>query len=176
MGDGVVVDANIIAEYHQEYARESGDIYDLIEKILKSCRIAITELIEHEWKNTCGNQKFNIWYTDNLRDGFIQYVDASLHPHILKKIHNEFGLPKRKYDKELIKAANVTTYRYILTKDIHLFDPKKKEASIEEKRRIKEERSGALCRYLYDELKITVGLPEHCCCDLEDYLSPSKTL
>ena len=52
MGDGVVVDANIISSYLQEYGEGTGDIYGLIEKILKNCGIAITELLEHEWEST----------------------------------------------------------------------------------------------------------------------------
>jgi len=174
MEDGVVVDANIIADYCHESIVETGDIYDLIEKILKNCSIAITELIEQEWYNTCGSQLFDVWFTDNMRDGYIQYVEPYLNPHILKKIRNKFGLPGR--DKELIKAANVTTYKYILTNDIHLFDPKKKTASIKEKERIKKGRKGGLCQFLRKELKITVGLPEHCWSDLEEHISPLNTL
>ena len=178
MGDGVVVDANIISSYLQEYGEETGDIYGLIEKILKNCGIAITELLEHEWESTCGDQLFNEWFTDNLNKGLqregkhIQYVDPSIDSQILKKIHIKFGLPRGGQDKELIKAANVTTYRYILTNDIDLFDPKKKTAPRKEKERIKKGRKGRLCQFLRKELEITVGLPEHCWSDLEEHLSP----
>jgi predicted nucleic acid-binding protein len=172
MGDGVVVDTNIISNYYQEYIEETGDIYGLIEKLLKNCGIAITELLENEWHNTCGSQLFDVWFTDNVRDGYIQYVKPYINRQILKKIHNDFGLPKEGRDKELIKAANVTTYKYILTKDIDLFDPKKKQASIKEKERIKKERKGRLRQFLRRKLDITVGLPEHCWFDLEGYLSP----
>ena len=178
MGDGVVVDANIISSYLEEYVEETGDLYGLIEKILKNCGIAITDLVEHEWRSTCGGQFFDEWFTDNMskglqRDGkHIQYVDPYIDRQILKKIHRDFGLPIRKYDKELIKAANVTTYRYILTYDIDLFDPKKKTAPRKEKERIKKGRKGRLCQFLRKELEITVGLPEHCWSDLEKHLSP----
>ena len=172
MGDGVVVDTNIISNYYQEYIEETGDIYGLIEKLLKNCGIAITELLENEWHNTCGSQLFDVWFTDNLRDGYIQYVNPYINRQILKKIHNDFGLPKEGRDKELIKAANVTTYKYILTNDIDLFDPKKKTAPRKEKERIKKGRKGRLCQFLRKELEITVGLPEHCWSDLEEHLSP----
>ena len=172
MEDGIVVDANIISNYCQEYSAENGDIYDLIEKILKNCGIAITDLVEHEWRSTCGGQLFEEWFTVNLHADYIQYVDPYIDRQILKKIHKDFGLPKRKYDKELIKAANVTTYKYILTYDIDLFDPKKKSAERKEKERIKKQRKGALCTFLRRELDIIVGLPEHCCGDLEECLSP----
>ena len=172
MGDGIVVDANIISNYCQEYIEEKGGIYDLIDKILKHCGIAITDLVEQEWRSTCGGQFFDEWFTVNLYADYIQYVDPYIDRQILRKIHRDFGLPRRKYDKELIKAANVTTYKYILTYDIDLFDPKKKRASRKEKERIKKERNGALCQFLRKKLKIVVGLPEHCCWDLEEYLSP----
>jgi hypothetical protein len=177
MGDGVVVDANIISSYLQEYGEGTGDIYGLIEKILKNCGIAITELLEHEWKSTCGDQLFNEWFTDNLNKGLqrdgkhIQYVDPSIDRQILKKIHIKFGLPKEGQDKGLIKAANVTTYKYILTNDIDLFDPKKKTAPKKEKELIKKGRTGSLCQFLKKELDITVGLPEHCWSDLEEYFT-----
>lgn len=172
MGDGIVVDANIISYYGREYIEETGDLCDLIEKILKNCGIAISDSMEREWRNTCGSQLFDVWFTDNLRDGHIQYITPYLDKQILKKIHNDFGLPKRGGDKDLIKAANVTTYKYILTNDIDLFDPKKKSVERKEKERIKKQRKGALCIFLRKELDIIVGLPEHCCGDLEECLSP----
>jgi hypothetical protein len=172
MGDGIVVDANIISYYCREYIEETGDLCDLIGKILKNCGIVISDSMEREWRNTCGSQLFEVWFTDNLRDGHIQYVIPSIDRQILKKIHNDFGLPERGGDKDLIKAANVTTYKYILTNDIDLFDPKKKRASSKEKEQIKKQRKGALCIFLRKKLDIIVGLPEHCCYDLEEYLSP----
>ena len=178
MGDGIVVDADIISYYFREYIVETGDLYNLIEKILKNCGIAITDSVEREWRNTCGSQLFNEWFTDNMskglqRDGkHIQYVAPSIDQQTLKKIHIDFGLPREGHDKDLIKAANVTTYKYILTNDIDLFDPKKKRAERKEKERIKKQRKGTLCTFLRKKLKITVGLPEHCWSDLEEHLSP----
>jgi hypothetical protein len=171
MGNGVVVDANIISYYCRGYIEETGDLCDLIEKILKNCGIAISDSVEREWRNTCGSQLFDVWFTDNLRDGHIQYITPYIDRQILKKIHNDFGLPKKGGDKDLLKAANVTTYRYILTKDIHLFDPKKKSAPRKEKERITKGRKGRLYQFLRKELKITVGLPEHCWSDLEEYFT-----
>jgi len=172
MGDGVVVDANIISSYLQEYGEETGDIYGLIEKILKNCGIAITDLVEHEWRSTSGSQLFEEWFISNLLDNYIQYVKPHIDRQILKKVHNDFGLPKKGGDKDLLKAANVTTYRYILTNDIDLFDPKKKSAPRKEKERITKGRRGRLYQFLRKELKITVGLPEHCWSDLEEHISP----
>ena len=172
MGDGIVVDADIISYYCREYIVETGELYDMIEKILKNCGIAISDSVEREWRNTCGNQLFEEWFISNLLDNYIQYVKPHIDRQILKKIHNDFGLPKKGGDKDLIKAANVTTYRYILTNDTHLFDPKKKTAPRKEKERIKKGRKGRLCQFLRKELEITVGLPEHCWSDLEEHLSP----
>ncbi|MFW9879664.1 MAG: hypothetical protein ACFFG0_41850 [Candidatus Thorarchaeota archaeon] len=162
MADGLVIDTDVICKYSQQCIDEEGDIYYLIERMRKSCGIAITDFIEHQWNATCGSQLFNIWFTDNVRDGYIKYVKPYLSRDIIKQINNGFGLPQRGKDIELIKASNVTYIRYILTTDIDLFDPKKKKASSKEKKRIKKERSGSLCKYLKKKLNIRVGLPEHC--------------
>ena len=142
MVDGVVVDTNIIENFYKEYVLEEGDILILINNILENCGIAITELIEAEWSRRCNDQLFSVWFTDNLRDGNIRYVMPEIDRHILKRIHNEFGLPRRGVDKELIKASNVTIIKYILTNDIDLFDPKKKKAQKKEKERIKDHLTG----------------------------------
>ena len=70
---------------------------------------------------------------------------------------------------ELIKIANVTITKYILTNDIHLFEPKAKSYNSTKKNKIKNDRIGALNKYLYKNLNILVGLYCHCCGDLKLY-------
>lgn len=171
MGDGIVVDADIISCFCKECINESGDVYDLIENILENCGIAITELLEQVWRNTCGSQLFEIWFYDNVHSLRIQHIKPQLPRPIVRKIHNDFGLPRRGRDIELIRISNVTKFKYILTYDIDLFDPKKKKASKIEKEHVKNERKGALCQFLRKNLGIIVGLPEHCVCDLSKHLS-----
>jgi rRNA-processing protein FCF1 len=165
--NGIVVDANIIGSYYQQKLIESGNIYNIIEEILGKYGLAISDLIEYEWKALTGNLVFNIWFEDQIKSEKIKYVENTQnHPHIQKEIFNRFGLDRRERDIEYIEAANNTVEKYILTEDNHFYDPKKKKASSIEKERIKKQRIGALCRFMNRELNITVGLPMHCCCDL----------
>lgn len=168
--DGVVVDANIMSEYYQESIKKQGKLFDLINYLLLHRGIAISMIIEREWKNTTGNQVFNIWFDDQLKLGLIGYVNnPRLDQSHMKRIHNEFGLPRRGHDIEYIKTANMTSVKYIVTKDIDLFDPKKKRAAKKEKDHIKKSRNGMLCNYLRKKLTIRVGLPEHCYKDLVNH-------
>jgi rRNA-processing protein FCF1 len=171
VNDGVVVDANVISNYIQESIQESGDIFQLIEKILvSSYGLAISDKIEREWKNTTGNLYFDTWFAEQLKNGRIHYIEKpELNDAIRKRIHNIYGLPRRGHDIEYIKTANKTIKKYILTNDIDFYDPKKKQSSVVEKEKIKNQRCGDLCRYLRKELDIIVGLPRHCCNDLFGY-------
>jgi len=56
--------------------------------------------------------------------------------------------------------------KYILTNDIHFFEPKLKNASQNAKKRAKNQRKGNLCKFLKNDLGIIVGLPNHCKNDL----------
>lgn len=171
MCDGVVIDTNVIVEYRKEYFYEEGEILNLVENIMNSCGIVITNKIESEWEKTCFDQLFREWFTVNVMNEKIQYVNPHIDQEIMKKIHNKYGLPKKGCDGELIKAANVTMLKYILTNDMDLFDPKKKKAMRKEKERIMRNRNGNLCKYLKKNLGIIVGSPEHCNNDLECYFN-----
>ena len=170
--DGVTIDADVMSQYYQESVSEEGEIYCLINKIVNSCGIALSDLIEHEWKQTTGNQFFNIWFDEQLVNGRLNYIkNRKIHRDIKKKIHDDYGLPKKDRDIEYIKVAyNTETIKYILALDMHLFDPKKKSASSAEKYKARDERKGKLCKFLKKDLKITVGLCCHCVDDLSSIL------
>lgn len=167
--DGIVADANIIQGFIQEEMTQKGEIVKVIKKILPFCGLAITDLIENQWRNTTGNQFFNIWFDENLKNNRIKYIteDIKLSKTERQIIHNKYGLPKNGRDIEYIKCSLNTTHKYILTYDIHFFDPKQKMASVKTKNKIKNARSGALCKYLWKKYTIIVGLPLHCCSDLK---------
>jgi len=168
--DGVVVDANIMSKFYHQLLLEEGDLYELITTIIHCYGIALSDKIEQEWKNTVRTQFFNDWFDEALKNGRLRYVEnPRLEKRYLKRIHNVYGLPKKKgRDIEYIKVAYMTILKYILTEDIHFYDPKKKHASQKEKKKVKNKRQGALCRYLKKALGITVGLPEHCYDDLPE--------
>ena len=74
---------------------------------------------------------------------------------IVNVIHRRYGLPRGKQGRDIwyIKCANVTTIRYILSEDMHLYDPKLKEI-IKGEHRIKfmQDRKGALLKFLEKKL------------------------
>jgi len=78
-------------------------------------------------------------------------------------IHKKYGMPRNdSRDIHFILCANHTIIKYILTNDIHFFDPKMANATSEVIEEIKNNRGGQLCRYLERELGILIGLPNHC--------------
>jgi hypothetical protein len=167
--DGLVVDANIMSYYMREKKNEDGELFKLIEYIINYCGLAINDAVEREWKNTTGDQFFCIWFDEYMLAQKIRYVAESnkLTIHQKKKIHNDYGLPKKKSkDIDYIECAINTEIKYILTDDIDFFDPKKKMASAREKFKVKNQRQGALCRFLKKEFEVVVGLPDHCYEDL----------
>jgi len=167
MPDGVVIDTNIMSKFNKEgFFNTPGELCKLIDDILNSYHIALSELLYYEWKATCNSQPFKYWLDNNMLSQKIESVNPSIDENIMKKIHNVFGLPRKGKDKELIKIANVTLIKYILTEDIDLFDPKEKLSSAKRKEEIKSKRIGQLNKYLKKELNITVGLYSHCRNDL----------
>jgi hypothetical protein len=156
--------------YIKEKKKEDGELYNLMEFIINCCGLAINDTVEREWRNTTGDEFFNIWFVEYLLAQRITYVTDSnkLTLHQKKKIHNEFGLPRgRSKDIDYIECTINTEIKYILTDDTDFFDPKKKNASAKEKTRVKNLRQGELCKFLRKEFGIIVGLPDHCCGDLK---------
>lgn len=170
MTDGVVIDANVISSFYKEFLDDEGDLYDTINWILVNRGIATSDLIIAEWTATCRNDVLKSWITDNLKLGKIKYVNPELDHSIVKKLSLKYGLPKSR-DVEHIKCANVTSTKYILTNDIHFFDPKLHSASQKAKKHAKNERKGQLCIFLRKQLGIIVGIPDHC---VDDFCIPCK--
>ena len=167
MEDGVVIDTNIMSKFNKEYFFETpNDLSKLIIDVMNKYHLAINKLLENEWKSTCGSQPFQYWLTDNIIANKIEFVNSNIDKNIMKKIYDKYGLPKNSGDKELIKIANATIIKYILTEDIDLFDPKEKNANHRRKEKIKQQRIGKLNIFLKKKLNITVGLCCHCCKDL----------
>ena len=173
--DGMVVDANVMDEYFKGAPEERGEVYDLVSKILESTGIAICKIIEYEYEKRTNKQFFRIWEKEQLKNGHICIMGKhSLHRDIEKEIHNKYGLPKstkaeNSKDIHYIRIANETQIKYIVTKDIDFFDPKKKMDRNKEK--IKRDRSGALNKFLKKKLKIIVGHPTYHKSEIEALLT-----
>lgn len=165
MTDGVAIDANIMAMILPEIVNSHGINYNIVIKIIEKYGIASTKKVDQEWENVCGCDFFNGWLAQLHEKGAITYVNADLNPHARKTICNKYGCSDNR-DIEYIKIANVTDTKYIVSNDIHLYEPSAKRFDSKAQERIKLSRSGNLCKYLKKELKIRVGLLQHCSSDL----------
>jgi hypothetical protein len=135
----------------------------LVEFILSHHKIAIDRAgkIKQEW---CGRTQPDVaeeWLTDQLKQDRVVLMAARMDNDIKNKIFNDFGLDRREKDIEYIKTANVTAMKYIVTEDIHFYDPKMKKANKATHERMKEGREGRLLRYLEKKLAITVASLRH---------------
>jgi len=167
--DGVVVDADVISHYIHEEMEKPNELSHIINTILDTIGIAITDRIEGDWRSTTGNQFFGIWFEDNLKVKKIKYIceDRRLEKGEKTVIHVKFGLPKdNSRDIALIQCALNTRIKYITTLDLHLFDPKIGQQTANKRDEIKNSGKGKLSRHLKKEFDITVGLPKHCYSDL----------
>ncbi len=163
MIDGITVDACIMHNFFPQLVVEKGEYFDLINFFLEEYKLIIDSenKIKQEW---CERSNFIMareWITDQLKINRINMVESSLKRDVERKIFNEYGLDKTERDIEYIKVANVTALKYILTEDMHFYDPKKKMANHKTKEKIKNKRNGRLQKYLKKELKITISSLRH---------------
>jgi hypothetical protein len=164
MHNGIVVDANMMSDYRYEvHRRINGDAVKTIDMILTKCIIAIDSIIEEEWFNTCGKTDFKDWVADRMQERKIIKIDKAfpLSKDIKKKMHQKYGFPRSR-DIHYIMVAFSSNNRFILTHDIHFYDPKMKDASEKVKTSIKSNQSGCFCIFLHKELDIQIGLCCHC--------------
>jgi hypothetical protein len=120
--------------------------------------------IEHQWSTTCGwkaGNPFREWFVQALKQGRIQLVVPAFPEQHKKKLRIDLGFPDDRFEQTYIGVANVTTIRYIVTEDMHFFEPKHKDADEQTKRRSRDERQGSVCRFLRRHMNIRVGMPAH---------------
>jgi hypothetical protein len=167
--DGVVVDADVISHFIHEEMGNPNELSLIINDILDTIGIAITDRIEGDWRSTTGNQFFGIWFEDNVKEKKIKYIceDRRLEKGEKTVIHVKLGLPKdNSRDIALIQCALNTQIKYITTLDLHLFDPEIGKYTSKKRDEIKNSGKGKLSRHLKKEFDITVGLPKKCHSDL----------
>jgi len=167
--DGIVIDANILKGFidlkYSDSAKADPILLPLIPKILSEYRGAVSEMMKYEYKMKILHKMFNRWFEEQYVNGKFRdiTIENTLDTSQRNRIFNKYGLDSNEKDIHYISCAYNTDRRYILTEDIHFFDPKMKQADQKAKNRVKDQRMGALCRYLKKEYSITVGTPEHCC-------------
>jgi hypothetical protein len=164
MGDGVVIDANIIPDFYREYRVKFGVTYDAVIWIKDNIGIAINAQIATEWKQVCSADVFITWYTDQLKLGTIRNIECrNLPKHIVKRMVQDYGFPGNTLDIHYIKCAyNTDKTKYIITLNYDFYEPSCRKSSIRERNRAREKREGRFCQFLKKRFLIRVGLPEHC--------------
>lgn len=166
MSNGISVDANVMQSFAKSYLRgEPSDPKTLVERIEEGPGFAIDEAgkIERQWLDTCGPKPgapFFEWFYQGLKDGSIRKVNARLELGHKRRLPNDCGFPNDRFEMTYIEVANVTAQRYIVSEDIHFFEPRLKEAPECAKSAAKARRQGRVCRYLR-RLGITVGTVAH---------------
>jgi hypothetical protein len=125
--------------------------------------------IQHQWSLTCGmkpGSPLGEWVVQALKEGKIKPVVPLFPENHRKKLRIDCGFPEGQFEGAYIAVANVTQTRYIVTVDMHFFEPKHKDADENAKRRSRDERKGSVCRYLMEQMHIRVGTPVHAAAEL----------
>lgn len=158
------MDANVIVEFSKNFIwNETSDTRMLVEAIIKGPGFAIDEggKIRQQWLDTCcGNRKqspFWEWFFQGLKEGYIKKVAADLKVQHKKFLRTKCGFPDDRYELTYIEVANLTSTRYVISEDIHFFEPKLKRAKATVKLKAKQSRKGCVCRYLHRTIDIMVG-------------------
>ena len=166
---GVVIDTNCIKVFiHDEELDIPSSLWELIDTIMRKCGLAINKIIEYEWRQRTSNH-YKYWFEENYKKGYIYCpkLNQKLSAKERNTLIQKHGFPNSR-DIHYIQVAINTQLKYILTQDMHFYEPKMKLASGAEKDRIREKRTGGVCRYLKKELEITVGMPDHCRIELKN--------
>lgn len=162
--DGVVVDASIIKQFHEELMEGSGSTYLTIVWVTNNKGLVYSDKILQQWRDVSGSRMFEHWMVNEQLAGRLRPIEnPSLEPGMEKRIMVDFGFPKE--DLEYIRCANVTVTKYIICVDMHFYEPAAKNAELKYKIHVRDKRNGSLCNFLRKKLEIVVGTIDHCCAD-----------
>lgn len=162
---GVVVDAQIV-NYMAKEPQRNGPVSSVIDAILNSHGIVVTEIIRQEWLDALG-PALKYWMDQQyLETAKIRQVPAAPNLKIRRTVW-ELGLPKGHRDLKYIELAAVAKPHYVLSQDMHLYEPGKKGVSGKAKADTRLRRQGKLHRELKKKrFGILTGCLCHCKQDL----------
>lgn len=82
-----------------------------------------------------------------------------MHPYLSNRpLRIDCGFPSDPFEFTYIEVASSTEERYIVSEDMHFYEPSLKKASSKKKRAIMTKRQGCVSKYLLGELDILVAL------------------
>lgn len=166
---GVVVDANALLCVVKELKSPGsgkGPLETLLDGIIDKYGLAMNPFILQEWKDTCGSQYIEIWLTDLVLAGKARELPTRGDSQFRKPLVSQCGLPASSSDYRYIACAHQIAPHYVLSEDMDLYDPKRKQSTRSAKKRAIEERKGSLCRYTQKCFDVTIGCFCHCAGDL----------
>lgn len=157
-------------------ASESDVSYQRLMSLLGRYQIAYNNKIRSDWTN---NEKYKHvmgWVEMKMLepDCFRILPDDCKLDRVHKKKLRELGMTKKtgngssRDDIWYVEAASMTDLKYIISEDMHFYDPGAKDSSDKSKHKIRNERRGKLCKYLLKKLNIKVGMLQHAYIDLVD--------
>lgn len=164
VSDGIVIDANIIPQFYNEFIKDGGYLYDIITWLSYNYGIATNDFINTEWERVCSATAFLEWCTDQLKSGRIRKINSQpIQTQVKKTMRIVYGFPCHSIDLRYIEcAASTQSVKYIMTEDHDFYDPKCKGETKQAKKQARECRQGRFCRFLLDNLGVWVGMPKHC--------------
>lgn len=160
---GATIDANLIASVVQEIATgdPQGPQEAMLQSILAHCGVVISDGILTEWQQTCGGSTwFKEWYVTNLLERRLTPVSVAGDPVLRRILTTQFGMPISSQDYKYIFCAKQHPPHYLATEDHGLYDPRARQSG--QRYRSRDLRQGRLCRFLWSQYGIFVGLLHHC--------------
>ena len=116
----------------------------------------------HQWRETCGPE-FGEWLYSSLQAGRVRLVKDALDQSHKKKLWNDCGFPKQRWEIKYVEVGVVATRHYLVSEDCDFWEPRHKGAKCRAK--TMEKRSGKVCKYLKAILGVSVGRVEQCIAD-----------
>lgn len=169
MCDGIVIDGHIIRDFGSELVDRNGTIYTLVSWITTNCGIAISDYIVVHWEQQCGsrakNPLFWEWYFDELHNKrTIHFIEVKrFDGKSWNSFQKTYRIPPDPFIRAAIECATSTCApRYIVAEDMYFYDAVSKGGTSDNQKKIREDRTGPICKYLETTCHVTVGTPKHC--------------
>lgn len=146
-----VIDTNCLVGFFRSLLSDNADDYrKAVDKAMQRGIIAIDDKGHaiHEYDEACRPKAASIglkdWVYERIREKKV--LEFAMDRSEEKNLKNNFGLPKK--DCKWVSIALGASGNVIVTEDIDLFDPKKKNLSGEHREKVMEWNIGALSKHL----------------------------
>ncbi|MEO1821499.1 hypothetical protein [Dehalococcoides mccartyi] len=164
MDNGIVIDGHFMRDAKRDLTNESGELYKILFWIESNCKFAMSTDLETAWESKIGCKADSLdiiwcWYENLLINNKINFVSPVKTSNKCKNhIRKNLGLTSPGDIYKYFDCANATIApRYILSEDIDMHEPRARSYSSKNIKQLMDDRSGVLCRYVYEEINIRIG-------------------